>query len=111
MCCRLSLEVSGAPAVGLHLNVVLSISLAPSNVNVVDGQDASSSNSCVHVASLSKEIEGVGEVHCDGIWPLEMPVSCVICRVELAVREWSADVYRYETQWIAACQEPPDEDT
>jgi len=116
LCCRLCLEVSGATAVGLQLAVALSINLAVANAGTGDASEtsegeASPPGESIHVASAAKDIHGCGKVHCDAIWPLGVPTSSIICQVELSVRSWNADLYRYETEWLAGCQDLPDEDT
>merc|ERR1712232_1191365 len=84
--CRLLLEVSGAVAEGLHLAVALSISfdLSVESKRTMEQQDEQ--DTCRTVASVTDEIVGTGELQCDGIWPLDVAASSIICRAELTFR-------------------------
>jgi len=120
LCCRLLLEVSGAASDGLCLGVTLSVALElQADVQSAGAEAAGlgpAARPCRHVGSSSEEIYGCGEVLCDGVWPLDVPAWSIICRAELTCRSWEADVYSYETEWLAGqdgrpCVGSSDEDT
>jgi len=84
--CRLTLDVSGIAAEGLHLRV--------SAVVGADGQEAS-------IIDGEHELIGAGEMRFEGMWPFmetSFDVS-VTCQLTITVHNWEANVIKIQTDW------------
>jgi len=89
--CRLTLEVSGIAAEGLHLGVSVAVK--------TDGQEASLING-------ERELIGAGEVRFEGTWPFMETVldAAVTCQLTITVHRWEANIFKIQTDWPGAIQ-------
>jgi len=88
--CRLTLEVSGVAAEGLHLGLSVTAE--------ADGQEAP----FIHG---ERQLIGASEVRFEGPWPfLESLDVAVTCRLAIAVHRWEADVIKIQTDWPGPVQ-------